>query len=331
MPIRRNENNSDFSAFLTAMRGRRLLHLGHKDADCDALACAYALSRVLPGDIGFAGGLKTSAQELANWLSIRPVIDPDPSEYDYTLIYDTFTPFLLDVPLPPAYAIFDHHVSGGRPYVARENLLAEGAGWQWIWPVEATSSILVDLLTAEGIHIDLKMAVALAAGIITDTNMLKVAGAPAFQRIATLMAPHELSYVDILDVIDPPSKTASRRAAVVKAMQTLNETHSNGWSILATQTDSHDNGFAVMGVLNRLGDINMVGFPKGENAMVMVECNPFLVEKTGIDLGAIIIRVGELIGAEDAWGIPIAGRVVAALAGAELIRLCRDQIAQALD
>jgi nanoRNase/pAp phosphatase (c-di-AMP/oligoRNAs hydrolase) len=329
--MKKDTHNNHFSAFLAAMGGRRLLHLGHKDADCDALACAYTLSRSLPGDIGFAGGLKTSAMELANWLGVKPVIDPNPQLYEYTIIYDTYTPTLLDVPLPPAYALFDHHTAGGRPYVARENLLAAGADWQWIWPVEATSSILVDLFVEEDIDIDRKMAVALAAGIITDTNMLKIAGSSAFHRIANLLAPHGLYYADVLDVIDPPSKTATRRAAVVKAMQSIQELRSNSWSILATQTDSHDNGFAVMSALNRIGDIYMVSFPKGENAMLMVECNPFLVEETGIDLGEIIVQFGEQIDAQDAWGIPIAGRIIAPTNGSDLLQLCTDHIAQALN
>ena len=55
----------DFHAFIEAMRGKRLLHLGHKDADCDAVGSAYALSCILPGDIGFANGLKTTSRDLA--------------------------------------------------------------------------------------------------------------------------------------------------------------------------------------------------------------------------------------------------------------------------
>jgi nanoRNase/pAp phosphatase (c-di-AMP/oligoRNAs hydrolase) len=31
---------SDFAAFTCAMRGKRLLYLGHRDADCDALGSA---------------------------------------------------------------------------------------------------------------------------------------------------------------------------------------------------------------------------------------------------------------------------------------------------
>ena len=81
--------SSDFTPFVNAMRGRTLLHVGHRDADCDAVAAAYAMNSILPGDIGFAQGLKASAQALVDWLRISPVIDPDPLEYEYTLIYDS--------------------------------------------------------------------------------------------------------------------------------------------------------------------------------------------------------------------------------------------------
>jgi len=197
------QENGKFPAFLEAMQGRRVLHLGHLDADCDSLASAYSLSRLAPGDIGFARGLKVSAQELATWLGIQPLIDPNPTDYEYTIIYDTFTPELLEVPIPKTYSLFDHHISGGRPYVDRTNLLTEGADWHWVWPVEATCSIFVDLFTTHNIPIDRKMAIALAAGIITDTFMLKIATSSAFQRLSTLFEPHGILYSDVL--IAPPN------------------------------------------------------------------------------------------------------------------------------
>jgi c-di-AMP phosphodiesterase-like protein len=35
---------SSFPGFMEAMRGKKLLHLGQKDADCDALGSAFALT-----------------------------------------------------------------------------------------------------------------------------------------------------------------------------------------------------------------------------------------------------------------------------------------------
>ena len=105
---------ASFPDFLAAMQSKHLLHLGHKDADCDALGSAWAMSHILPGDVGFAGGIKASAQDLADGLGITPIIDPTPADYDYIIIYDTPHATLLGIDLPKRYALFDHHVPGGH-------------------------------------------------------------------------------------------------------------------------------------------------------------------------------------------------------------------------
>ncbi len=135
---------------MTALHGRRLLHLGHRDADCDALGSAYAMSCLLPGDVAVAAGLKTSALDLAEWLGIRPLIDPRPAEYDYVIIYDTPSVELLGVDLPAQYSLFDHHVAGGHLYSDFDNQLAAGAEWAWVRPLESTCSVLIELLLAHG-------------------------------------------------------------------------------------------------------------------------------------------------------------------------------------
>ncbi len=140
-----SEKYSNFKAFLTAMGGKRLLHIGHKHADCDALGSAYAMSRLLPGDLGFALELKVQAQSVAKWLDLEWVENPDPADYDYTIIYDTIRPDMLGVPMPERYAIFDHHESGGHRFSTLHNELADAAEWGWVKPVE------LDLLFAGGI------------------------------------------------------------------------------------------------------------------------------------------------------------------------------------
>ena len=164
----------DFGAFLRAMEGLKLLHLGHKDADCDALGSAYAMSCLLPGDVGFALGLKTSAQDLARWLEVRPITDPDPEAYDFTIIYDTHSANLLGLEVPERYALFDHHVPGGHRYSDFHNELQANAVWSWVLPLESTCSILGQLLDAHGLLSSRRMRIALAAGLVTDTAWLGV-------------------------------------------------------------------------------------------------------------------------------------------------------------
>ncbi len=325
------ERWSDFPAFLEAMGGRHILHVGHKDADCDALGSAYALSCLLPGDVGFAQGLKTSARDLAEWLGLTSLIDPDPTAYEYTIIYDTNTPDLLGIPLPVRYALFDHHVPGGHRYASFRNELADGAEWCWVQPLESTCSVLADLFLAYTVPIHREMAVALAAGMITDTGWLRLANAATLRRLAAVLDPSGLCLEDVLMVIDSPSRRATRRSAVLAAVRGVEERQSGGWSILTAETDSHDHGFAVIAALDRLGgDVNVVGFPKGEKAMVMIESNEGLVEQTGIDLAALTEEVAQEFDTGNAWGTRVVGRVVAPVSVRELLGLCMEAIAQAL-
>ena len=131
------------------MRGERLLHLIHHDADCDALGSAYTLSRVLPGEIGTADGMKTSAADLAGWLEIEPLINPDPQDFEYVIIHDTYLGELLGMPLPPRYALIDHHITGGHRFFKGQNQLQAGAEWHWVQPLESTCSLLFELLGAQ--------------------------------------------------------------------------------------------------------------------------------------------------------------------------------------
>ncbi len=326
-----NVGRSDFGAFMRAMAGVRLLHLGHRDADCDALGSAYAMSRVLPGDVGFAQGLKASARDLAAWLALYPIIAPDPSAYDYTILYDTNGPALLGLPLPARYALFDHHVPGGHRDASFRSELAPGAEWCWVEALESTCSVLVEQFLAHGIALDVRMSVALAAGIVTDTGWLETANAGALRRLAAVLAPSGLYLEDVSAAIDSPNRRAARRSAVVAALRGVREYRVGPWGILTAHTDSHDHGFAVTAALLRLGaDVCAVCFPKRERAMVMAECGVQLAERPGIDLGAVMAEVAAASGAEETWGTALFGRVIGAMDEQVLLAQCVSAIEGAL-
>lgn len=322
---------SDFATFLRDMRGKRLLYLGHRDADCDALGSAYALSRTLPGDVGCAQGLKASARDLTAWLGLSVHLDPDPAAYDYTVICDTPSQDLLGVPLPAQYALFDHHVPGGHRYSDFRSELAEGATWAWVQPFESACSVVAVQLLAAGVPIEQDVAVALAAGMVTDTGWLALANAGTFRRLADVLEPCGLYLEDVLVAIDSPNRQAARRSAVLAALHTVQETRIQHWSILAARTGSHDGGFAVAAALRRLGaDVSVVVFPKDGAVMAMAECGPELVAHIGLDLGAIMGAVAQQVHAEQTWGSPLFGRVIASIEQGTLLDKCVNRIADAL-
>ena len=87
--------NDDFMTFLAAHRGRRLLYLAHRQADCDAIGSAYALSTVLPGDVGCYQGMKTSGADLAATLNLNVIINPSVNAHEAVVIMDTMNAYLV--------------------------------------------------------------------------------------------------------------------------------------------------------------------------------------------------------------------------------------------
>jgi hypothetical protein len=318
-----SEKYSEFPAFLAAMRGKRLLHLGHKHADCDALGSAYAMSRLLPGDLGFALELKVSAQSLAKWLEIEWIENPDPADYEYTILYDTVTAAMLGVPMPARYAIFDHHESGGHRFSTLHNELADGSEWGWVKPVESTCSLLIDLFQKHDITMDQKMGVALAAGIVTDTIRLRQAHAPALRRLAVTLQAANLHVEDVWAVLEPRHIRSARRPAVLESLRNIREINHTGWSFLVSEIDSQDNGFVMMDALIQFGgDVAVVGFPKWGQSMVITACTAEMVGETEVDLGSLMKSLALEVSASSAWGNRAGGRIIAPLPVKDLIARC---------
>ncbi len=325
------EKHSDFPAFLEAMRGKRLLHLGHKHADCDALGSSYAMSRVLPGDVGFARGMKVQAQALAAWLELDCINNPNPEDYDYTILYDTLSEPLLGIPVPERYAIFDHHESGGHRFSTNHNELAEAAEWGWVWPAEATCCLLIDLFQEHNIPIDRKMGVALATGILTDTARLRRANGSALRRLSAALDAAQMYVEDIWAVLENPVVRAARRPEILNSLRTLREIEHHGWSLLVAEIDSQDNAFVMMDTIIQLGwDLGLVAFPKEGETMVISICNTELVFETAIDLGGWMKAFAPEIGASEAWGTRAAGRIIAPWPQDKLLLSCLEIITASL-
>jgi hypothetical protein len=326
------QRRDNFANFVETMRGKRLLHLGHRDADCDALGSAYAIQTLLGGELGFSGGLKASAADLADWLEIEPLIDPDPQAYDYLIIYDTASAGMLPGRLPERYALFDHHLPGGFRNLHHANLLASQAEWAWLTPIEATCSIVAELLLEHGVQFSKQVAVALAAGIVTDTNNLRLADAAALSRLAAILAGPGLLIENVMEALDNPRRSAQRRQAILSSLCGLGHTSAGNWNLLVGVTDSHDNGFELMGVLHRLGgDLCLVGFPKGEQSMVMLESHELFSRETHLDLRCLAQDVAQQVNADESWGTPLSGRIRASMPLDELVDAMTEAVRHSLE
>jgi nanoRNase/pAp phosphatase (c-di-AMP/oligoRNAs hydrolase) len=322
----------NYLEFISAMKDKRLLHLGHIDADCDAFASAYALSRLLPGDIGFALSVKSSTSDLAEWLSAAYLIDPNPMNYEYTIIHDTYKASLLGMPIPTNYAIFDHHEPGGHRFAEMHNELAEDAEWVFVKALESTCSVLIDLFLANDMDIDRGMGVAFAAAIITDTAMLQRANGGAMQRLSTALNAAGMYVEDVLAIIDNPKRKSKRRVAMMDTICNLNQRMSRDCIILSAETDTQDHGFVAIEIMNQIGgDVQVIGFSKWGQAMVMLASNAYMVDRWGFDLGALMRDLAPTLNSESAWGTSAHGRIIAPLPVKELINICVDRVTEFIE
>jgi hypothetical protein len=235
------------------------------------------------------------------------------------------------MPLPTRYALFDHHVPGGHRYSSFRNVLGDGAEWHWVRPVESTCSLLVELFEEHAVPVGRETAVALAAGILTDTWWLDLADAAALRRLARVLEWGDLYIEDVMSAVDSQARRAARRTAVLAALRDVHETIADRWSVLSAQTDSLGHGFGVTAALRRLGgDVALVAFPKDGESMVMWECWANVVERTDLDLSAVAARVAETLGTGHTWGTRMFGRIIAPVAQSELLAKCIEMVVDGL-
>ncbi len=289
-----------------------MLYLMHRDADCDALGAAFALSTHLPGTLGVNGGLKTSALDLVESLGVIIERFPQVNAFGHVILVDTPNEELVGGRLPAEYSIIDHHVGGGVRFTHFENTLVPKALFAFVEPLEATCALVWDLLLAVDFPISRPAGLALLAGILTDTVWLSIAPPAALRRVGDIMEHTGLTLEDVYAAIDGESRSAVRRKATLKAIQSAREFDAGGLAIIAAITNNHDNGFAVSVALVRLGaDIRIVAFEKNGEAMVMVETDMVHADRMRLDVHQILVRLSKMIGGGHHWGTRIFGRLIA--------------------
>lgn len=327
----------NWAAFVSAHRGKRILHLGHFNADCDAIGSAWAMACVLGGDVGCAAEANVAASDLAYGLGFHISIDPNPADYDAVILYDIPNTYMLGMPLPPRYTLFDHHEPGGHVYSSMRSELAEAATMALAAPFESTCSLLAELFRHNNVPITRDMALALAAGLITDTGMLAHASGDAVQRLGRILTAGNIRYEDVLAVLDTPYRRQQHHEAAFSAMRSAEARRIGPWQTIATVVNNRDDAHFVSGMLHRIGArVRIVAFPHRDNGiphnMVQTDCDVALVDETSIDLGTIARAVAAALpdAGANAWGTPVGGRLVASLSTVELLRRMQAAVVLAL-
>jgi len=167
------------------------LVIGHENADPDAVASAYGLSRLLDAPIGFPEDISREGKVLLRYLDVPYELNPNVEGKDVVVV-DTSTREMLgriDLERAESVTVIDHHAS--KPDIQ---------GKLYIFPeFSSTSEIVYNLLRESGLALDEKLRIALVAGILFDTKNLYLASSQTLFTVAELLGDKTMQ--DILEVL----------------------------------------------------------------------------------------------------------------------------------
>lgn len=279
-----------FSETIAKMKGGHNLVLCHDQADSDAIGAAYALTRLIGGDVGVPRAVATHAQRLIEELELRVLIAPEVHKYQHVVVVDAAAPVQLRESLPEKFWIIDHHP---------ENTLRQSALGGLYDPVSSTCQLVYRLLKENGLPLDGKIGLALAAGIMTDTINFHKGDAEAFRSFGEILEACGLTYEEIqrLYMVDERDD----RGAICEAAIHAQKHTFNGFHVLVTDISQNIPTFAARALFDLGADVSVVGYARGEEVEIRMYVRQELAEQYKLD-AAEVFR--EMPGMEQgtAWG-----------------------------
>lgn len=265
----------EFLKVLGEYRNRRLLVLCHDDADSDALGAAHVLARVLGADMAVPRIISEHARELEIKLRMQVLLQPDPREYDLTVLVDTADAQQLPGCMPREYLLVDHHAN---------NTLVDGALAVIHELTDSTCQLVWRICHKLNAPVDENMALALGAGIMGDTRYLATASNSSIADLAAILEEAQTSYQSLLQVLRITSKIA-REVRLQAAFSA--QLHRVGNCLVASTSAERNYVYYIAMMLVELGaDIAAVGYQQSDSCFIRLAKNPVTV--TDMDLYAIL-------------------------------------------
>ncbi len=276
---------SEVEFFNKLKQYHNILYLCHRNADCDAIGSAYALAAAFGGTIAVIDSCNRAAAALLEALEAKVNVNPDPSDFELTVILDTASKDLLGNLSLGKYALIDHH---------EFSELMEKAEFYIHRAADATAVLVYDLFKYNRLHIDKKVALALIAGIVTDTGHFKHASAASFRKVAEMLEQSGLRFGEVLDIFANLPAEISGRIAMLKAAERAAIARVDDYLIAASQVSAYRDAAAA--ALVTIGaDIAFVGSEEAGEAKISSRARREVMEK-GLNLALIMKTVAEKFG-----------------------------------
>lgn len=259
-----------------------ILYLCHRNADPDAVSSAFALSEALGGTVGLVDGCNRVASLLVDKLNIEVVEEPDPSDYDITIVVDTSTSAQLNDIQLSRYCVIDHHAT---------TALTENADFYLHSNATSTAEMVFKVLMCMGAPIMRRTALGLMTGIVTDTGHFKHATIETFRAMAAIMESSGVEYAEVLELMASTPQDISMRIAMLKTAARADIERVDDWLIVTSHVSSF--GGAASSMLINIGaDVALVGTSRDNTVRVSGRAKRDAVN-AGVNLGKIMEDISE--------------------------------------
>jgi len=269
------------------------LLLAHRSPDIDSIASAVALALALKRrkkqvTVSAAGAVSGQITGFAERFGVK-IEDPDFS-VDCVIVLDTNSPSLFDIESvknsKAKKILIDHHSPKERVMKGFDECMVDESA-------VSTSQIIYSLLQEMGEPLTKEAALAVCAGIVTDSANFIAATPESFQVLADALTKTKTSFQDVLKLIALPLEEPEKIARL-KGAQRLDITRAGGYIIVSSKVSSFEGSVARS--LIRLGaDVSFVASAKEGEARISARARNDLVEK-GLHLGRDILpQIAELI------------------------------------
>jgi nanoRNase/pAp phosphatase (c-di-AMP/oligoRNAs hydrolase) len=300
---------------------KKVLILLHHNADVDAIASAFVFKHYFKNvRIGVHDTISLLGRKLLAILNEEVLIDPSIDDSGTTVVLDTSSPIQLGLQAEALKGaiVIDHHT--------RSEL------WQTdLYYCDESASSCAELvyevfkpLLEKEPKLDRKVALALMAGILTDTGRFRYANANTFKVFHEIMERGGVTLNEVLEILESDDFFSfPQKIAHLKAAQRLTYITANEYVAAFTEVSSFEasvcNSLIMMG-----SDIAFAGSQYKSEVRLSCRANQAIVQK-GIHLGKFIKEIADVYkceggGHDGAAGLNGKGDL------AEIFSLCKTRI-----
>lgn len=297
----------------------KILYLCHRNADPDAIGSSFALSQTFGGAIGVVDDMSRIGASLAEAVGAQVLLNPQFEDYDLVVVVDTSVGMQLGGNLPATYALVDHHLDKG---------LLDDALFYIQRPAKSTAEIVWQILKENGKKPDRDAALALLAGIVSDTGRFKRATPETFAVASETLVEGGFSYEEALEALSVPT-SVSQRIAVLKAASRAEIIRQGDWLIASSVVNSFE-GSAAMSLVDLGADVAFVAgrHGKGERIRISARSSRAAARK-GLNLAKLLGEVGQAFNG-DGGGHMSASALEAIGDPSVILDVCRKKAAESL-